>query len=102
MDVTSRIRALMQERGWSEYRLANESKLSQSTIANIFSRETTPSIATLEAICEAFGISLSQFFAEGTLVSLSVEQETLFKQWITLTDKEKSAINHLIQVMKDR
>ena len=58
MDAKQRIRELMAQRQWSEYRLAIASGLSQSTIANIFSRNTTPSITTLESICSAFGISL--------------------------------------------
>ena len=64
MDARMRIRELMGERQWSEYRLALASGLSQSTISNIFKRNTVPSVATLEAICAAFGISLAQFFAE--------------------------------------
>ena len=70
MDAKARIRELMQERGWSEYRLAIASGLSQSTVANIFNRNTTPSVATLESICTGFGITLSQFFAQGDMVSL--------------------------------
>ena len=57
MDAKARIKELMQERGWSEYRLAIASGLSQSTVANIFNRNTTPSVATLESICNGFGIS---------------------------------------------
>ena len=48
MDAKARIRELMAERKWSEYRLAIASGLSQSTVANIFNRNTTPSIATLD------------------------------------------------------
>ncbi len=68
----------MDERGWSEYRLAIPSSLSQSTIANIFNRNTTPSVCTLEAICRGFGIALSQFFAEGSLVELTEEQRLFY------------------------
>ena len=74
MDAKARIRELMAERKWSEYRLAIASGLSQSTVANIFNRNTTPSIATLESICAGFGITLAQFFAEGNMVELTAEQ----------------------------
>ena len=66
MDTHSRLRQLMAERGWTAYRLSKESGLSESTLASIFKRNTVPSIATLEAVCSAFGISLAQFFAERT------------------------------------
>ena len=36
----------------------------QSTITNMFNRETLPSIVTLQSICNAFGITLSEFFKE--------------------------------------
>lgn len=62
MDVHERIRGLMEERGWSEYRLAQKAGLSQSAISNLFRRHTLPSIPTLEAICNGFGLTLSQFF----------------------------------------
>ena len=100
MDAKERIRQLMQERGWSEYRLAIASGLSQSTIANIFNRNTTPSVPTLESICNGFGITLAQFFAEGNLVELSPEQQEMFAEWSSLSKDQKDALAQLIQVMK--
>lgn len=101
MDARMRIRELMGERQWSEYRLALASGLSQSTISNIFKRNTVPSVATLEAICAAFGISLAQFFAEGRLVELTAEQQEMFAAWSTLTKPQKEALQQLILVMKE-
>lgn len=54
MNTHFRLRQLMAERNWTAYRLAKESGLSESTLANIFKRNTVPSIATLEAVCSAF------------------------------------------------
>ena len=85
MDAKARIKELMQERGWSEYRLAIASGLSQSTVANIFNRNTTPSVATLESICNGFGITLAQFFAKGDMVELTEEQKEMFAAWSALT-----------------
>lgn len=102
MDAKARIRELMQERGWSEYRLAIASGLSQSTVANIFNRNTVPSVATLESICAGFGITLAQFFAEGDFVELTVEQQEMFTAWSTLTKEQKDVLNQLIHVMKQQ
>ena len=101
MDTKQRIRELMAQRQWSEYRLAIASGLSQSTIANIFSRNTTPSIATLESICSAFGITLAQFFSDGEMVELTPEQREMFSAWSSLSTHQKEALSHLIQVMKN-
>ena len=100
MDTNVRIRQLMDERQWTEYRLAKESALSQSTIANLFKRNTLPSISTLEAICTGFGITLAQFFCEGNMVELSDEQKELFEKWISLTSAQKRVLLELINNMK--
>ncbi len=102
MDAKARIRELMAERKWSEYRLAIASGLSQSTVANIFNRNTTPSIATLESICAGFGITLAQFFAEGNMVELTEEQREMFAAWSSLSKDQKDVLRQLILVMKAR
>ena len=64
MDALRKINRMRLERGWSVYRLSVEADLPQSTLINMFNRETQPSIATLEALCKGFGITLAEFFAE--------------------------------------
>lgn len=100
MDVHARLRKLLNERGWSEYKLAKASGLSESTIANIFRRNTVPSIVTLEYICNAFGITLSQFFADGAMVELSPELKKIFDGWVNLTVEQKQAVSQMIQAMR--
>lgn len=101
MDVIKRISDLTRERGWSTYRLAYESSLSPSTIANMYRRNTIPSLITLESICFAFGITLSQFFAEDMdAVPLTKEQKELFDKWANLTPSQKKIIEDLIQEFK--
>ena len=41
------------------YRLAKESGLTESTIANVYRRNAIPSVDTLEKICHGLGITLS-------------------------------------------
>jgi transcriptional regulator with XRE-family HTH domain len=100
MDTNERIRQLMNERGWTEYRLAKEAGLSQSTIANLFRRNTIPSVVTLEAICSAMGITLAQFFSEGRMVELTGEQKDLFDRWVSLTKEQKGLLYDLMKNMK--
>ena len=99
MDTNERLKQLLNERGWTEYRLSKVSGLSESTIANIFKRNTIPSIVTLESICKAFGITLSQFFADGEMVELTPELKELFDGWVNLTVEQKKAVNYVIQAM---
>ena len=100
MDVNEKIRQLMAERGWTAYRLARECHLSDATISNIFKRNTTPSVGTLQAICSGFNMSLAQFFAEGDLVEMTPEAKTMFEIWNKLSPNQKTALNELLNAMK--
>ena len=103
MDTHERLRQLLNERGWTEYRLAKNCGLSESTIANIYRRNTVPSLATLEAICKGFGITMAQFFAEGEMVEISPELKELFENWVNLTPEQKKAVNQMLKAMnKDK
>lgn len=92
MDVLTRLRGLLDDRGWTEYRLAKECGLSESTIANIYKRNSVPSIPTLETICRGFGITLSQFFAEYDMVELNPEVQELLDSWVSLTPEQKNIV----------
>lgn len=81
MNVLDRIVELRTAKGWSEYQLAEESGMAQSTISSWYRRHMTPSVPSLERICDAFDISLSQFFMESG------------SQPIVLTDKQVELIN---------
>lgn len=100
MDVHERLRKFLADKGWSEYRLAKECGLSESTLANIFRRNSNPSIPTLEAICCGFGITLSQFFTENEMVELSPELKELFDGWATLSTNQKQAVMQMIKAFQ--
>lgn len=98
MNTLEKIRKLLDDRNWSMYKLSKLSGVSQSTLSNMFSRNNDPSISTLEDICKAFGITLSQFFAnEGELVVLTKEQSEMLEKWSTLSDEQKSALLKLLK-----
>ena len=101
MDIRQRICQLMDERGWTKYELAKRSNLSETTIANLFRRCNAPSIPTLEAIINACGITMAQFFTEGNdPVVLSVEQRDLLIKWSVLPKKQRALFLELISTSK--
>lgn len=101
MDVNEKLKRMLANRGWTEYKMSKYSGLSESTIGNIFSRNTVPSITTLESICKAFGITLSQFFSEEDteLIELNDELKELFNDWLNLSKEQKLALKQLIKTM---
>lgn len=102
MDVLERLHQLLESQGWTTYRLAKNSNLSHATIANIYKRNTIPSVSTLEAICKGFGITLSQFFAEGEMVELTPELDAVFRQWVNLTSRQKMAVLEIMKTMNEK
>lgn len=99
MDVLEKLRKLLADRGWTDYRLAQMSGLHESTISNIYRRNNVPTIVTLEAICKAFGITLSQFFADddSEMVEVTPELKELLDAWKPLTPEQRATV---LQVAK--
>lgn len=59
-----------------------------------------PTIPSLEKICAAFGITLSQLFAEGDVpVSLTESQQKLLNRWARLSEEQQSVVFALIDMM---
>ena len=56
---------------------------------------------TLEAICNGFGITLSQFFAEDEMVELTPELKNLFDKWISLTPEQKDAVYSMVNAFNN-
>ncbi len=100
MDIINRIEELRNQRGWSIYKLAMEAGITQSTLTNMFSRGTLPSITTLSSICDAFEITLAQFFYDGNGEELTDEEFTLLSDFRKLSEKNKQAVLGLIKSLK--
>lgn len=97
MDVLMRLAELKKQYGWSDYRIAKEAGLSPNTVSNIYRRNNIPSMTTLQALCDAFGISLAQFFADNDMIEVTPEIKNLVDRWSALTEEQKSAI---LQILK--
>ena len=94
--IVEKIDKMRIQRGWSVYKLSLEAGLSQQTIRQWFTTNTIPSITNLEMICEVFGVTLAEFFAEGELIEARDEIKDLYKKWSCLSKDEQ---NSLIVVM---
>ncbi len=100
MDTKRKIKEMMEERNWTVYELSKRSGLAQTTLANMWKRNTEPTIPTLRAICNGFGITMAQFFADGDFVELTAEQREFFNNWAALSTKQKEMLMELVRSMK--
>lgn len=99
-DILATITKYRQDRGWTEYQLAERSGLPQSTISSWYRKNMIPTVPSLEKICIAFGITLSQLFAEEeNTVSLTDSQMKLLESWSRLTEEQQAAVFTLIDKM---
>jgi len=99
-DILATITKYREDRGWTEYQLAERSGLPQSTISSWYRKNMIPTVPSLEKICTAFGITLSQLFAEGdTAVSLTASQKKLLDRWSRLSEDQQNAVFLLIDKM---
>ena len=99
-DVLQEITRLRLERGWTEYELAKNSGLTQSTISTWYRKGQTPTIQTLDKVCTGLGISLSQFFAEGTdAIMLTEEQKEMLDNWSALNQTQRKIVLDLLKNM---
>lgn len=94
MDILQKITTMRLEKGWTEYELAERSELTQSTISSWYRKKLIPSIPSLEHICNAFGISLSQFFLDDNCYSekITKEQVDILKRWNRLTKEQQKRL----------
>ena len=99
-DILATITEYREARGWTEYQLAEHSSLPQSTISSWYRKNMVPTIPSLEKICTAFGITLSQLFAAGdTPVSLTDSQQKLLERWARLSEEQQAVVFALIEKM---
>ena len=90
--IADKITSLCEKRDISKYRLSQLSGISQSSLARIMAQENLPSLITLEKICTALGVTLSQFFQEGNSENLTEEQKEVLKIWNDLSTNEQETV----------
>ena len=118
-DILGRIKSERVKRKWTEYTMARNAGVTQSTISTWYRKELQPSVASLEKICTAFGMSLSEFFMEETetltkyheekasagntqfIPSVPQERKNLLLLWERLSVKQRKAVLSLLESMVD-
>ncbi len=91
-------------RNWTEYTLAKNAGISQSTISTWYRKQLQPSVASIEKICKGLGITLSAFFEDkaNAPLSLTPDQIELYECWSRLSPSQKKALIDLIKTMDEK
>ena len=92
--LIARITELREKKNWTEYQLAERSGLTQSTISSWYRKDILPTIPSLERICIAFGISISQFFDDNSseITLINPKQKQLLEHASKLDNEQYDAL----------
>lgn len=92
--INKRVSQLCKMRGISYYRLAKESGLSESVLSSIRRNKNLPSLDTLEKICKAVNITMSEFFNSELFETCQHAKKLYIALWqeLSANDKEKVLI----------
>lgn len=97
MDINKKIVDLCNKRAWSIYELSLQSGITQSSLNSMLHRGNPPKIENLKCICDAFGITLAQFFLEDESVEvLSTKEKELIDSFRKIPEKKQQALLDLI------
>ncbi|MBR1508780.1 MAG: helix-turn-helix transcriptional regulator [Eubacterium sp.] len=104
-DIIARIDELCDFNGWSRYRLNIEADVSPSTMNNVYNRKSFPSIPTLKRLCDAFGISLAEFFTFDVNplrdYSIGEDEQRIVNKYRNMSESGKKILMAYIQGISD-
>ena len=95
--IADKITSLCEKRDISKCRLSQLSGISQSSLGRIMAQENQPSLITLEKICTALGVTLSQFFQEGNSENLTEKQKEVLRIWNNLSTNEQETVMSMLR-----
>ena len=103
-NVLDTITSYREARLWSNYDLASHAGIKPTTISSWYRKNIVPTVPTLLKICDAFGITLTEFFSvvesgEREAVVLTHEQAEMLEKWSALRPEQKEAVVHLLSTM---
>lgn len=84
---------LQGERDWTDYKLAQEANIPLATLSSLFQRRNPPKLDTLQCICNAFGLTLAQFFLEDEKIeALNDTEKEMLQVFRKLSAKQQKAL----------
>ncbi|MCD8119251.1 MAG: helix-turn-helix domain-containing protein [Lachnospiraceae bacterium] len=98
---SQKLHALCEKNGMTKYRLFQLTGVTQTNLAHYMVGKSAPSLATLEKISRAFGLTPAQFLSEsGTDIEQSPEQREVASLWAELNLEDRNIVLRVIQGLK--
>ena len=104
MDISVQLQKLMKAHGIeNRNQLSAKSGIPQSTLSTIFNDVHKPTVATIELICNYFGLTLAEFFSNpetDTFYPLTEKERKLIAYWNGLSEEQRDALLGFLDAMK--
>ena len=85
---------LLKETGWSQYQLAKKTKIAQPQLARYIAGENFPSAEALDAIAEAFAVTVAELFKSDEVPTSRIEVQKLPKDVVeVITQSLEKSLN---------
>ena len=97
MDVGKRITWFREKKGITVNKLANEAGISQSYLREMELGKKKPTVEILSLVCDALGISLKDFFNDGSVSPL--ETDELSAVVFRLTPEQRKKLAEFLDLM---
>ena len=102
MTVQERILELMEKKGWTKYKLAQETGLYQTTVYDWFNEKGyTPDRKSIELVCAAMNISILEFYSGIDAGELDGEQTLLLQLFEQVPESKRQLVFDLLRTLAD-
>ena len=102
MTVQDRILELMEKKGWTKYKLAQETGLYQTTVYDWFNdKGYSPDRKSIELICAAMDISIIEFYSGIDAGELNGEQTLLLQLFERVPESKRQLVFDLLRTLAD-
>ena len=101
--IAKRIVELCDMHGLTKYKLAQKTGISQTALSNMIAQKHAPTVSSLQKICDAFGISLAQFFVRNDArENLTDLQREILDTWDGLDTREREIMISFVRSLKKK
>lgn len=102
MDIGERLRVIRKSKGYSIYKISQETGISQNHISDLELGRRKPSVETLRRLIVPLGITLAELFNEDTEVSILTEKEReLVDNYRTLPENKAEGLLNLSRLLNE-
>ncbi len=102
MTVQERILELLKKKGWTKYKLAQETGLYKTTVYDWFNdKGYTPDRKSIELVCAALNISLTEFYSGVDESELDGEQILLLELFAKVPKSKRKVVFDLLRNLSD-